>query len=169
VLTQQARPAGDAFPGSAACTMPPDRGARPLSAARVAGFTLVEALITMLILSILTAFAVNGYKSFVKRARAGDAIEQLDRFRTRMEKAFQDDGNYGIGTCAVNLPTGVDQFAFSCVLQSANQAYTASAIGSSTMLGYTFTINEQGLRRTVNFPGATVPAECWMVEKNRCQ
>jgi type IV pilus assembly protein PilE len=136
---------------------------------RAAGVTLVEVIITLLVLSILSAFAVNGYNSFVRRARAGEALEQLDRYRTRMEKAFQDNGNYGVGTCAVILPTGVDQFGYSCVLSSANQAFSASAIGSGTVSGYQFSINDQGLRRTDAFPGATVPADCWMVEKNRCQ
>jgi type IV pilus assembly protein PilE len=163
VATQQARPAGDTHPASAT------RATSAATALRVSGFTLVEAIITLLVLSILTAFAVNGYVSFVKRARAGEAIEQLDRFRTRMEKAFQDSGNYGVGTCAVTLPTGVDKFTYSCVLASANQAYTASATGSGNMAGYQFSINDQGLRRTDAFPSAIVPANCWMVEKNRCQ
>lgn len=163
MATQQVRPAGDTPLASAA------RAAPAATALRVSGFTLVEAIITLLVLSILSAFAVNGYVSFVKRARSGDAIQQLDRFRTRMEKAFQDNGNYGVGTCAVSLPTEVDQFTYSCVLTSVNQAYTASATGSVTMIGYQFSINDQGLRRTVTFPNATVPANCWMVEKNRCQ
>jgi type IV pilus assembly protein PilE len=169
VPTQQARPAGDASPGSNASATPPDRGVRAATASRVSGFTLVEAVITLLVLSILSAFAVNGYTSFVKRARAAEALEQLDRFRTRMEKAFQDNGNYGVGTCAVPLPTGVEQFGYSCVLSSANQAFSASAIGAGTVSGYQFSINDQGLRRTDAFPGAIVPADCWMVEKNRCR
>ena len=105
----------------------------------------------------------------MRRARAAEALEQLDRFRTRMEKAFQDNGNYGVGGCAVAVPTGVDSFTYACTLSSANQAFTGTATGSVTMNNYQFSINEQGLRRTLQFPGATVPADCWMVEKNRCQ
>ncbi len=82
------------------------------SVSRTGGFTLVEAVVTLLVLSILTTTAVNSYNAYVKRARAADAIEQLDQFRTHMEKAFQDNGNYGVGVCAVNLPTGVYQLRF---------------------------------------------------------
>ena len=147
----------------------PSRSRRPVTRARASGITLVEVVITLLVLSILSAFAVNGYNSFVRRARAGDAIEQLDHYRTRMEKAFQDNGNYGTGSCAVTLPTSVAQFAYACTLSSGNQAFMATATGLGSMTGYQFSINEQGLRRTLAFPSATIPADCFMVEKNRCQ
>ena len=73
-------------------------------ASRTGGFTLVEAVVTLLVLSILTNFAVNSHNSYVKWARAADTIEQLDQFRIHTEKAFQDNGNYGAGACAVNPP-----------------------------------------------------------------
>jgi type IV pilus assembly protein PilE len=133
------------------------------------GFSLVEVIVTLLVLSLLSAFAFSSFSSYVKRARAADALEQLDIFRTRMEKAFQDNGNYGAGACATNLPTGVDKFSFSCVLGLNGQSFTGSATGSGTMAGYVFSINELGFRRTESFPGAAVPAECWMVEANKCR
>ena len=136
---------------------------------RSTGFTLIEAVIMLLVMSILTTFAVNSYNSYVRRARAADALEQLDQFRTHMEKAFQDNGNYGVGACAVSLPTGVTNFAFSCQLAQNGQVFTASATGSGSVAGYVYTINDQGFRRTEAFPAASVPTDCWMVEKDRCR
>jgi len=136
---------------------------------RACGFTLVEGVVTLLVLSVLATFAANSYSSYVKRARAVDAVEQLDQFRTHMEKAFQDNGNYGAGGCAVSLPTGVSGFVFSCQLAQNGQAFTASATGSGSVASYVFSINEQGLRRTEAFPGAVVPVDCWMVEKDKCR
>ena len=133
------------------------------------GFTLVEAVITLLVLTILTTFAVNSYNAYVKRARAADALEQLDQFRTHMEKAFQDNGNYGVGACAMNLPAGVTNFTFFCQLSQSGQAFNANATGSGGMAGYIFSINDQGFRRTEAFPGASVPADCWMVEQDKCR
>jgi type IV pilus assembly protein PilE len=138
-------------------------------ASRAGGFTLVEAAVTLLVLSILATFAASSYSSYVKRARAVEAVEQLDQFRTHMEKAFQDSGNYGTGACAVSLPTGVNSFAFSCQLAQNGQAFSASATGSGSVAGYAFSINERGFRRTEAFPGASVPANCWMVEKDKCR
>ena len=136
---------------------------------RSSGFSLIEVIVTLLILSLLSAFAFSSFNSYVRRARAADALEQLDIFRTRMEKAFQDNGNYGVGACAINLPAGVDKFDFSCVLGPNGQSFTGSATGSGTMAGYVFSINELGFRRTESFPGAAVPADCWMVEANKCR
>lgn len=143
--------------------------ARAASGARSSGFSLIELIVTVAVMGMLSAFAINSFSSYVKRARAADAIEQLDIFRTRMEKAFQDNGNYGAGACAVNLPAGVDKFAFACVLGLNGQSFTGRATGSATMAGYVFSINELGFRRTMSFPGAVVPAECWMVEKDKCR
>ena len=137
--------------------------------ARPRGFTLIEAVITLLVMSILCAFAMNSYTSYVKRARAVDTLEQLNQFRTHMEKAFQDNGNYGSGACAVGLPTVVINFALSCDLAQNGQAFVAKATGLANMAGYVFSINEQGIRRTEAFPAAAVPADCWMVEKDKCQ
>lgn len=147
----------------------PNRQLGATAALHAGGFTLVEAVVTLLVLSVLATFAANSYSSYVKRARAMDAVEQLDQFRTHMEKAFQDNGNYGAGACAVSLPTGVSGFAFSCQLAQNGQAFSASATGSGSVAGYVFSINEQGFRRTEAFPGASVPANCWMVEKDKCR
>jgi len=136
---------------------------------RLGGFTLLEACITLLVMSLLAGFAVSSYNSYIHRARAGDAVEELDHYRTRMEKAFQDNGNYGVGNCAVVPPTGVQQFAFTCTMAADAQSYTAKATGSGSMTGYVFQVDEKGLRTTQAFPDATVPANCWMVERNKCQ
>src|SRR5689334_9563294 len=74
---------------------------------RQAGYTLIEAIGTLLVLAMLTSLAINSFASYAKRARAADALEQLDLFHMRMEKAFLDNGNYGVGSCAVAVPTSV--------------------------------------------------------------
>jgi type IV pilus assembly protein PilE len=143
--------------------------ATAVSTARQAGYTLIEAIGTLLVLAMLTSLAINSFASYTKRARAADALEQLDLYHTRMEKAFLDNGNYGVGTCAVPLPTGVVQFAYTCTMAADAQSYTARATGSLGMNGFVFQIDEKSARVTLAFPAATVPANCWMVDKNRCQ
>src|SRR6476660_516545 len=69
-----------------------------------------------LVLAMLTSLAINSFASYAKRARAADALEQLDLFHMRMEKAFLDNGNYGVGSCAVALPTSVVQFSYTCTM-----------------------------------------------------
>jgi type IV pilus assembly protein PilE len=169
VASRQAGIASSVFLAAAARGVRPGRSALPAIATRARGFTLVEVIVAMLVFSILGAFAVNSYSSYVKRARAADAMEQLDLFRTRMEKAFQDNGNYGVGACAIGLPV-VDKFAYACALGTNGQTFTATATGSANMAGYTYGIDERGFHRTEAFPGATaVPADCWMAQKDKCQ
>jgi prepilin-type N-terminal cleavage/methylation domain-containing protein len=136
---------------------------------RQAGYTLIEVIGTLLVLALLTSLAISTFAGYAKRARAADALEQLDLFHTRMEKAFLDNGNYGVGNCAVPLPTGVQQFGFTCTMAPDAQSYTAKATGLVSMTGYVFQIDEKSIRSTQAFPDATVPTNCWMVERNRCQ
>jgi type IV pilus assembly protein PilE len=136
---------------------------------RETGYTLIEVVITVMVLSILAAMAVNSFSNYIRRARAADAIEQLDLYRTRMEKAFNNNANYGIGACAVALPNGVQQFGFSCTLAGDSQSYTARATGAGSMSGYEFSIDDRGMRRTEAFPGVAAAADCFMVEKDKCR
>ena len=133
------------------------------------GYTLIEAIGTLLVLALLASLAINSFASYAKRARAADAHEQLDLFHTRMEKGFLDNGNYGVGNCAVPVPTGVQQFAYTCTMAADAQSYTAKATGTAGMVGYIFQIDDKSLRTTQAFPDATVPANCWMVQRNKCQ
>jgi type IV pilus assembly protein PilE len=137
--------------------------------ARQSGYTLIEVIGTMLVMALLASLAISSFAGYAKRARAADALEQLDLFHMRMEKAFLDNGNYGVGTCAVPLPTTVQQFAYTCTLSGGAQSYTAKATGSVSMNGYIFQIDEKSIRTTQAFPDAVVPANCWMVERNKCQ
>jgi type IV pilus assembly protein PilE len=137
--------------------------------ARQSGYTLIEVIGTMLVMALLASLAISSFAGYAKRARAADALEQLDLFHMRMEKAFLDNGNYGVGSCAVTPPTTVVQFSYTCTLAADAQSYTATATGSLGMNGFTFQIDDKSTRTTRAFPDATVPANCWMVEKNKCQ
>ena len=124
---------------------------------RQAGYTLIEAIGTLLVLAMLTSLAINSFASYAKRARAADALEQLDLYHMRMEKAFLDNGNYGVGSCAVSVPTTVVQFSYTCTMAADAQSYTATATGSLGMNGFVFQIDEKSTRTTRAFPDATVP------------
>jgi len=169
MATMQARRAahGCGIPNfSPSCTRASAANAIP---GRQAGYTLIEAIGTLLVLAMLTSLAINSFASYAKRARAADALEQLDLYHMRMEKAFLDNGNYGVGSCAVSVPTTVVQFSYTCTMAADAQSYTATATGSLGMNGFVFQIDEKSTRTTRAFPDATVPTNCWMVEKNKCQ
>lgn len=145
------------------------RPTRPARCSR--GFTLIELMITVAIVAILAAVALPAYNAYIQRSRVPVALDALSAFATRMEQRYQDTGNYAAGTaCAVSVPTAAN-FTVSCTLTdgatSSNQVFTATATGSGSMAGYTYTINQAGARVTSAHPKGANSA-CWTTRGTTC-
>jgi type IV pilus assembly protein PilE len=65
------------------------------------GFTLVELLITMVIVSILAAIAIPSYSSYIQRSRRTDAKSALLDLASLEERYFSTNNTY------TNLPTNL--------------------------------------------------------------
>jgi type IV pilus assembly protein PilE len=131
-----------------------------------AGFTLIELMIVVLMVSILATIAVPSYSQYLTRGRLSEVLTDLSAFRLRMELAYQDNGNFGVGACAVT-PAAKEGFNFACVIESAGQGYTMTATGTGRNAGYAYSIDDRGERRTLSFPGAEAAA-CWMIRAGAC-
>jgi len=105
------------------------------------GFTLLELAAVVLLLAVVTALALSSYVDYARRANITEALRELDRYATRMHKAYQDSGNYGIAACAVNLPAGSTKFDFSCSLSQGNQGFSATAAGVGATQDFSFSID----------------------------
>jgi type IV pilus assembly protein PilE len=140
-----------------------------LSAQRFAGFTLIELMIAVAVVGILSAIAYPSYADYIKRGRIADALSPLSQFRLQMEHASQDNGNYGTGTCAVTLPSNTSYFTFNCALSGGGQGFTATAVGSSAMTGYSYTVDQAGAQKTTAYPKrSSLPAACWLTRPGDC-
>lgn len=135
------------------------------------GFTLIELMITVVIVAILSMVALPSYSEYVVRSRIPEALESLAAYRVRMEQAYQDNGNYGTGdSCAVAVPA-TSNFDFVCDLQSGGQSFTATANGKAggRMAGFSFIVDASNTKRTTAYPGgAGLPQTCWMTSKSGC-
>jgi type IV pilus assembly protein PilE len=133
------------------------------------GFTMIEVMITVAIVTILSAIALPSYADYVRRGQLSTAFEMLGTYQMRLEQAYQDGGNYGVNSCSVAVPTTTSYFQYSCALANSGQGFTATATGINTMAGYTFTIDAGGAQVTTAFPGGSgLPKSCWWTRKSDC-
>lgn len=141
--------------------------------ARVAGFTLMEVMITVAIIAILAAVALPNYFDYVTRSRLVEAKTNLVDMRTRLEQYFLDNRAYPnacipyaagpAGAGNIHLPATVKFFTIACALAPAT--YTVTATG----IGFSFTVDQANLRRTTGVPAGWAtpsPNTCWIGRKN---
>ncbi len=124
-------------------------------------------MITVAIVAILASLALPSYTAYIQRGRVPAALDALGSFYTRMEQRYQDTGNYGTAACSLT-PAAATNFALSCVLTGNNgQGFTATAAGSGSMAGYSYTITHQGARATTAHPKGG-NNNCWTTRGNSC-
>ncbi len=68
------------------------------------GFTLIEIMVTIVVVSILLAIAYPSYLQHVQSTRRGEAKSALLELSQFMERKFTADGCYKCGTETVTLP-----------------------------------------------------------------
>ncbi|HEX9877850.1 MAG TPA: type IV pilin protein [Gammaproteobacteria bacterium] len=102
---------------------------------RVRGFTLIELMIAIVIISILAVVAYPAYQDQVRRARRGDGKATLLDVAQRLERCYTRFGRYDDANCNVALP-----------LSSAEGFYTVSAVGAITSAAFTLAATPQNVQ-----------------------
>ncbi|SFC46432.1 type IV pilin protein [Massilia yuzhufengensis] len=134
---------------------------------RQAGFTLIEIMITVVVIGILTAVALPSYNGYMMRARLTEAFTGLAGLQPRMEQHWSNTRSYaGFDAAALKLmPKDSDNFAYELTESSAS-AYLVTATGQGTADGFVFTIDQNGRRATTGVPdGWTGSDDCWVDRK----
>jgi type IV pilus assembly protein PilE len=72
---------------------------------KTSGFTLIEVLITIAILSILTAIAIPAYQGYITTARQTEGWENLASLKLAQEEFFLENNSYFWGGNATALNT----------------------------------------------------------------
>jgi type IV pilus assembly protein PilE len=150
----------------------------------LAGFTLIEVMITVVIIAILAAVALPSYFDYVTRSRFVEAKTSLVDMRTRLEQYFLDNRSYP-GSCIapapgpapagkIYLPADAASdpknkfFTITCDNLSAT-TYTVTATGTGSMDGFVFTVDEANNRVTTGVKAGWAkpnPNTCWASRKN---
>jgi type IV pilus assembly protein PilE len=137
------------------------------AAARAAGFTLIELMIVVAIVSILASVALPAYNDYIVRGNVPQATSRLATLQVQLEQFFDDNRTY-VGAPGCNADTSNRFFDFSCSTQTAT-AFTLQAVGKGTMAGFTYTVTQQNVRATATVPNywATPnPNNCWAIRKD---
>lgn len=134
------------------------------------GFTLIEVMVTVVIVAILAAIAMPSYTHYIQRANIKAAQSDLVALGLVYENFYQRNlsypsTDYSSTSALTNATTGFPQwsptkqdvFEFSAAHTENNKGYTltATAKSSSNLNGCSFSINEKNIRTINNCHGVT--------------
>ena len=132
----------------------------------ITGFTLIELMVVVVIISILGAIALPIYAEYTTRGKIPEATSALANKRARLELYFDNNRTYvGAPECDADSTTS-KYFTFACSTELAD-AYVLEAVGTGSMDGFTFTIDQSNAKATTSVPGGwSTNAACWVIRKD---
>jgi type IV pilus assembly protein PilE len=135
---------------------------------RARGFTLIELLIVVAIVGILSAIAVPQYRDYMIRARLTEAFTGLGSVQTAAEEFWNNNHTYEhLDQDTPNRMPSAENFDFTLVSAS-DSAFVVKATGKNQMLGFAYTIDQSGNRKTLGTFNANAwgtSDTCWIDRK----
>ena len=134
------------------------------------GITLMELMITLVIVAIIMAIAYPSYQDQMEKARRAEGREFLLRIAAAQERFYTNNNRYsnsfttvaagGLGVTSNMSERG--HYQVNVVLSAGNQEYALTAVPQATQASDTtcanLTLNSRGVRGASGTAGA---AGCW--------
>ncbi|KAF1069353.1 MAG: Fimbrial protein [Pseudomonas citronellolis] len=132
---------------------------------RAGGFTLIELMITVLVMALLAAIAIPSYSSYVLRGHRSEGQALLSEAVARQERYFAQNNAYASSAAGLNMTTYVANLQYYTlgITSDGSSTYTltATATGSqaSDKACTTLSVNQAGTR---SYTGtASSASDCW--------
>ena len=127
------------------------------------GFTLIEMLIVVVIISALLAYAIPNYRQYVLRSQRSEAQNALLLLAAHQERFYANNNRYGNAT-ELNLaalypsPTALNELNYTITMATSNTTYTitAAAYGGQTDDSACLTYSQDNLGQKLPVGGG-----CW--------
>lgn len=131
------------------------------------GFTLLELMVTVVVVAILAAIAVPSYSDYVLRARFTDAFSALSAAQASAEQFWSNNRTYVGFNTSNAFPQANQYFTYNLSNQTTSTyTITASGVAGKSTAGFSFTINQDGNKATTAVPtGWTTSTTCWVNKK----
>jgi len=125
------------------------------------GFTLIEAMLTILLIGIMLGIAVPSYNAYVIRANRSDALQGLLTAAACQERTFARTNAYDGDACASNSESGGYTFSISTSNNARNFEVSANPQGSQLKDACgVLSIDQAGIKRAGG-EGGSFAARCW--------
>lgn len=134
------------------------------------GFSLIELMIAVVVVSLLASIAYPSYVSYVERARRSDGVALLLDVAARQERFFADNNTYtttltglGFGSASPKSSQGYYQASVAAgATTSIATSYlvTATPVSTDSTCG-NLTLDSRGTKGTSVSSDASVIAKCW--------
>jgi type IV pilus assembly protein PilE len=153
--------------------------AAPMNQRRLSnGFTLIEVMIVVAIVTILAAVAIPSYRDYILRGQLVDGTTILSTVRADMERYYQDNRRYTnvgafVAPCASVDPRTRTQgnFVVTCAgADLADNTFKLTATGSNAAMGFAYTIDNRDARTTASVGSSwsmPTPNTCWAVKRGQ--
>jgi len=126
------------------------------------GFTLIELMIVVVVISILAAVGIPAYRDYVTRGKLVEGTSTLSDARIKMEQYFQDNRTYDAGggtTCPPAVSAETTNFTYACSNLTAT-TYIVTATGKSNLSGFSYAINQANTKSSATPWGN---GACWIM------
>lgn len=125
---------------------------------RAGGFTLVELMVTVAIVSILLSIAVPSYSLYMKKSRRGEAETSLMDIAQRQQTYLLDQRAYAPDAATLNTSISVDVTTFYTVTFATGATPPTFTITATPKAG---TAQAGDPTLTIDNTGAKTPTNVW--------